>query len=118
MNDRNEVANRRAWSGRCKASIACLVLGMLTACGGGDGDSAPAATAGSGNGTTLAARATVVERNDPIVQSANPATGKLADRKCIKRARTEAGDGATRKAMRQNARRDACEAEHERESQG
>lgn len=109
MNHRKEVADCRAKSRQFKAGIACLVLGTLAACGGGgDGDS----TAASG-ATTLSSRTTVVERTDPIVQSGKSATMKLADRKCAKRARTDAGDGAARKAMRQSARREACEAERE-----
>jgi hypothetical protein len=118
MNHRKKGAGRRAVPVRIKAGIACVALGLLAACGGGEGDSVPAAAGGSGGGTTLAAKATVVERSDLVVQSANPATAKLADRKCIKRARTEAGDSAARKAMRQSARREACEAEHQSASQG
>jgi hypothetical protein len=118
MNHPKEIANSRARLERLKTGMACLALGMLAACGGGDGDSVPAASSGSGGGSTFAAQTTVVERSDLVVQSANPATTKLADRKCIKRARTEAGDNAARKAMRQSARREACEAEHQAESQG
>lgn len=113
MNHRKEVADCHARSRQFKAGIACLVLGTLAACGGGgDGDSTVAGTGASG-ATTLASRTTMVERTDPIVQSGKSATMKLADRKCAKRARTDAGDGAARKAMRQSARREACEAERE-----
>jgi hypothetical protein len=117
MNHRKEVADCRGRSRRFKAGIACLVLGMLAACGGGGGSDDSVAVAGAAPGassaTTLASRTTVVERTDPIVQSGKSATMKLADRKCARRARTDAGDGAARKAMRQSARREACEAERE-----
>jgi hypothetical protein len=88
---------------------------MLGACGGGgDGDGA----VGAAGGAVQAAQTTVVERIDPIVQSAKPATMKLAERKCARRARTEAGDGAARKALRQSARKQACEADALPESSG
>lgn len=115
MNHRKAVEDCRTKSTWLKAGIACLVLGTLTACGGGgEGDSAVASTGAAASGTTaVASRTTVVERTDPIVQSAKPATARLAERKCARRARTDAGDGAARKAMRQSARREACEAERQ-----
>ena len=104
MNCPKAGADCRARSGRWKAGIACLALGMLAACGGGG------ERVGAAGGAVQAAQTTVVERTDPIVQSGKPATMKLAERKCARRARTEAGDGAARKAIRQSARKEACEA--------
>lgn len=112
MNHLKEVMDSRAGSRCLRAGVACLVLGALAACGGG-GEGDGVAAGGASGATMLASRTTAVERTDPIVQSAQSATVKLAGRKCIRRARTEAGDGAARKAMRQSARKEACESERE-----
>lgn len=120
-----KIWDRRMPSARLRAWITCIAFGALSACGGGDGDpasaSAPAtvaAAAGAAPAPARAAQGTAVQRSDPVVQSANPATVRLADRKCVKQARAQAGDGAARKAMRQKARQDACAAAAEAESNG
>ena len=98
------------------ARAAGLLLGTLAACGGGDNTSSAASSAASIAGASEAvqlARTTVVRRSDPLVQSSNNATSKLAQVKCTRRARTEAGEGISRRAARQNARRESCDAAFE-----
>ena len=114
--------DRRVACARLRAGVACIAFGALSACGGGEGEAAPAtatvAAAGTTTGPAQAGQSTAVQRSDLVVQSANPATVRLADRKCVKQARTQAGDGAARKATRQKARQDACEAGAEPEANG
>lgn len=116
MNDTKPATrNSLAWQ-LIGARAAGLLLGTLAACGGGDNTSSAARSTASIAGAREAvqlARTTVVRRSDPLVQSSNNATSKLAQVKCARRARTEAGEGAGRRAARQNARRESCDAAFE-----
>ena len=107
--------NSLAWQ-LLGARAAGLLLGTLAACGGGDNTSnasASAASIASASEAVQLARTTVVRRSDPLVRSSNNATSKLAQVKCTRRARTEAGEGVSRRAARQNARKESCEAAFE-----
>jgi hypothetical protein len=121
MKQMKHESRRPARSSVLKGSAICVLIGLLAACGGGGGESA-----GTNDSALLASSLVVQEASgastetrpvakvDRMVQSANPAMEKVAERKCIKQARTEVGKAAAQKSDRRAQRKEMCDNHYEK----
>ena len=96
---------------RLRSGTCCLLAGVLTACGGGGGDTASLPTSTAARITAVTAdgvKVKSVAKNDPLVHSENRATVKLAENKCRRHTQIKGGDSTVRKSQREDLRKEEC----------